>query len=231
MKKLILMRVQILIILLFAVSFAYAQKDSACKVLLKEISGTYKGSCKNGFAEGKGYAVGEDTYSGYFVRGLPDGKGTYTFKNGNIFSGNWKNGLKNGKGEFKYSINGKSSIVSGYWKNGDYVGTSKPEDDYRINSLSGIEYYTIKKIADTTNIVQLSFEKFMKKYIPADLTVTISSGYKITQGYKIVIQNCTYPFTCEMHFTIQYSPDIVRECNLTFTVYKKGGWDVFISNS
>ena len=63
------------------------QEAAPYKVLLNEISGSYKGGCRDGLAEGKGNAEGEDRYSGEFKAGLPDGKGKYTYKNGNVYNG------------------------------------------------------------------------------------------------------------------------------------------------
>ena len=47
--------------------------QNPCKVLMKEISGSYSGECKKGLADGKGEAKGVDRYIGAFKKGLPDG--------------------------------------------------------------------------------------------------------------------------------------------------------------
>jgi hypothetical protein len=213
----------------FQFSFSQ-QKDNACEVLLKEISGSYKGDCLNGLADGKGTATGEDSYIGSFKNGLPEGKGVYKYKNGNSFSGYWKNGIKNGKGEFINLINGKASLIKGYWKDGEYTGTTKPDDEYRITNLSGIENYSIKKVESKENVIEISFEKVMKKYIPKDLEVTISSGYKIDQSLKILILNYNLPVNCNLHFTIKVGLDF-KQCNLGFTISDPGKYEVFISNN
>jgi hypothetical protein len=231
MKTLLLKQITSLFLLsLFSASMAFAQQNNSCKVLMKEISGSYKGGCNNGLAEGKGTAKGEDTYSGSFVNGLPDGKGEYTYSNGNVFTGYWKKGLKEGEGKFRYSINGKQTILAGYWKNGEYAGPSKPGEDYSITNLSGIENYSITKVADSGKLVEISFERVMKKYIPDDLSVTLSSGYKIEQNKKMVIQNFVYPLTCELHFSLPVAMDR-KQCNFTFKIMAAGKYEVFISNN
>jgi len=232
MKKPGVKHIFFFVILLFCfMPNSYAQKESTdCKVLLQEIAGSYKGDCKNGLADGKGTATGEDSYTGTFVNGLPEGKGVYKYKNGNMFSGYWKNGLKNGKGEFKSSINGRASIVKGYWKDGEYSGITEPDEEYRITNLTGIENYSIKNVKGNQNFIEISFEKVNKKYIPRDLEITISSGYKIEQNKKIIVQNYNYPVNCDMHFTIPTTGG-VRQCNFGFTIYKPGKIEVFISNN
>ena len=218
-------------LLLLNISAAFAQaKDSTCRVLLNEISGSYKGGCKNGLANGRGTASGEDTYTGAFLNGLPEGKGTYQYRNGNEFVGNWKNGLKNGKGEFRYIVNGKATVVKGYWKDGDYAGTQKPADDFRITNKSGIDNYTIRKTSETENLIEISFEKVMRKYIPGDLTVNITSGYTTEQNLKILVQDCTYPAECTLHYTIPRSGGL-WQCNFTFIILKPGKYEVFLSNN
>jgi hypothetical protein len=154
-----------------------AQQTPSCKVLLKEISGTYNGTCKNGLADGSGIASGEETYIGSFKNGLPDGKGVYKHKNGSVYSGNWKNGLKEGEGELKYIINGKDSIITGTWKKGKFLGQSNKKEDFKIINQSNIQYYSIKKVSENGNTVEVTFEQNMRKYLPADLNFKTSSGF------------------------------------------------------
>lgn len=52
----------------------------------------------------------------------PNGKGIFSYENGEIYQGNWKNGLQNGWGTFKDI----SSIYEGLWENGQKTeGTLK----------------------------------------------------------------------------------------------------------
>lgn len=223
---------QILIsIFLFCIPYSFSQEqESTCKVLLEEISGSYKGDCKDGLAHGKGTAIGEDFYVGMFKNGLPDGKGKYTYKNGNAYSGKWSNGLKNGKGKFKYSVNGKATVLNGYWKDGEYTGNSNPDELYRITNLSGIEYYSIKKMEGNENQIEISFERVFLKYIPKDLQLTTSTGYINQMNKKIIINDYACPLICTIHFTIKIADDY-RQCNFSFDVLKPGKYEVFISNN
>lgn len=94
-----------------------------CEVLLKSIAGTYTGDCSKGKANGTGTSIGEDKYSGEFKAGLPDGKGTYEWKNGDTFEGIWVKGMKEGKGTMVYKKPGDAdSTVSGIWKKNVYAG-------------------------------------------------------------------------------------------------------------
>ena len=70
-----------------------------CIVEKDSLKGTYTGDCKKGKASGHGKAIGADTYEGEFNSGWPDGEGTYTWSNGNIYKGSLKKGLKNGRRE------------------------------------------------------------------------------------------------------------------------------------
>jgi len=232
MTKNAIKRIPLLVSLfLFSTVYSFAQQQpSTCKVLLKEISGTYSGECNDSLANGKGTAKGEDSYVGTFKNGLPDGKGTYTYNNGNVYSGEWSNGLKSGKGKFKYSVNGKTTTLVGFWKDGEYAGPSKPADDYRITNISGIENYSIKRTESSENVVLISFEKVMRKYIPGDLDITITSGNKVLQNLSLAVFNYTCPFTCSMHFVISTAGGN-RECNFGFEIFKPGKYEVFISNN
>jgi len=118
--------------LIMAINFSVAQ-DPACKVLQASLIGTYKGDCNNGKAHGQGKAVGTDTYDGSFKNGLPDGAGTYSWKNGHYFTGQFRKGIKEGKGEMHYkAADGSDSAIAGFWKKDKYIG--EYEKDYVVIS-------------------------------------------------------------------------------------------------
>jgi hypothetical protein len=227
MKKIFI----IFILLNSIIPYSFAQqREPACKVLMAEISSTYDGGCKDGLAHGKGTAVGEDTYVGSFVDGLPDGKGKYTYKNGNEYDGYWKNGLKDGKGKFKFSVNGIQTVLKGYWEGGDYKGTSDPKELYRITAASGIESYYIKKLEGDLERTEISFEQVMQKYIPSDLDISVSSGQMKQMNKKILITDYSYPMNCSLSFTIKIA-EIIKQCRFSFEIIKPGYYEVFISNN
>ena len=115
------------------ISPAIAQES--CKVLMASIADHYEGDCKKGKASGKGKAEGTDQYIGEFKDGLPHGKGTYRWKNGDFYEGNWMNGRREGSGGMSYKRNGKAdSVVTGFWKKDLYVGLY--EKPYIIYSRS-----------------------------------------------------------------------------------------------
>jgi hypothetical protein len=80
----------ILILVLIIGSNVFAQQ-SDCKVTIADISGSYSGGCKKGLAHGKGIAQGKDRFEGQFIKGMPEGKGIYTWANGTYYDGQWKN--------------------------------------------------------------------------------------------------------------------------------------------
>ena len=74
-------------------------------------------------SDGKGKAVGADTYEGDFKAGLPEGKGRYIWSNGNQYTGEFAGGLREGLGIMLYKKeSAKDSIVEGYWKKDVYTG-------------------------------------------------------------------------------------------------------------
>ncbi len=115
------MKKSISLLVFLCISFFVFSQD--CTVEMQALKGTYAGECKKGKANGKGKALGTDTYEGDFKSGLPDGEGTYTWANGNRYIGHFTNGLKEGKGNFFYKReNAKDSILAGYWLNDKYNG-------------------------------------------------------------------------------------------------------------
>jgi hypothetical protein len=223
--------ITLLALLISIIPYSFSQQqEPTCKVLLAQISGTYKGGCKDGLADGKGTAIGEDKYVGKFMNGLPEGKGVYTFKNGNEYDGYWKNGRKDGQGKFTYSVNGVQTILKGYWVDDEYKGTSDPKELYRITAASGIETYYIKKLEGDLERTEISFEQVMQKYIPKDLNISVSSGQMKQLNKKIVITDYSYPMNCTLSFTIKIA-EIIKQCKMTFEIIKPGYYEVFISNN
>ena len=91
--------------LIFIISISSFNAQTQCKVLKPEISGSYVGECKKGLADGLGEATGTDFYKGEFVKGWPEGKGTYLWTNGATYQGEWKKGMRDGIGTYLYKKN------------------------------------------------------------------------------------------------------------------------------
>jgi hypothetical protein len=220
----------LIVIFILSASFAYTQQNDSCKVLMNKISVTYNGDCKDGLADGKGVAKGEDIYAGTFKDGFPDGKGNYIYENGNNYTGHWSKGLKNGQGKFIFYIDGVKFIQKGYWKNDEYVGISNPEDFYRITNQSGIENCSIKKLDDSEVKIKISFIGAMIKNIPQNLKITTISGQLVQENKSFAIYNYTNLNNCSINFTISTSGG-ERTCNLSFDILKLGNYEVVITNN
>jgi hypothetical protein len=134
MAKTIFLKAKAVSLALLLLSFcAYSQ---TCEVDRESLKGTYTGDCKKNKAHGKGKAVGTDTYEGEFKNGIPDGRGTYTWSNKNVFEGKYVKGLREGKGIMTFKKPGtQDSVVEGFWKKDAYIG--KHEKPYEIISKTG----------------------------------------------------------------------------------------------
>jgi hypothetical protein len=90
------------------------------------LRGDYEGDCdeKTELAQGQGEAKGADIYVGYFVKGRPDGKGTYTWENGARLEGTFKGGKAHGPGVYTSpkGVRYEAQFVDGR------LGTLKPGD-------------------------------------------------------------------------------------------------------
>ena len=101
-----------------------------CTVVPEALKGTYDGGCKNEKANGTGTATGQDSYTGEFKNGYPDGAGKYTWKNGDWFAGEWKKGTRDGQGTMHYAEKNPGDSLRGFWKKDTYIG--KNEKPYNI---------------------------------------------------------------------------------------------------
>lgn len=217
------------IAIVFTCNFTFAQDD--CKVLMPSINGSYIGGCKNDLAHGKGEAKGTDTYKGKFIRGLPDGKGTYTWANGTEYIGEWSSGNRDGKGTMIYHLAKGDSIISGYWKNNEYNG-EKFIPPYKVDRKSNVQRSSFKKTGSDINGVRISMLKGgMRNPYVSDIVLTKSSGEEDFSGGKLGIQNPQFPLSVKLNYTTKNqvgttSIDVVFD----FTINESGLWDVIISN-
>ncbi|MEO6408215.1 MAG: hypothetical protein ABIO45_05615 [Burkholderiaceae bacterium] len=104
----------------FTVALVFAAPSHAhdCRVLGNGLlEGSYEGDCtgKDEVAHGRGEAKGADTYVGDFVKGRPQGKGSYAWENGARLDGTFLAGKANGPGVY---VSAKGVRYDGPFDNG-----------------------------------------------------------------------------------------------------------------
>jgi len=120
------------------------QSDSKIKTIIEKCT---SGNCKNGTGT-MTYKTG--VYVGTWRNGLREGKGTFTWTNGDVYKGQWLKDKRHGAGEYawtdgsKYKGNYSGGIRSGfgiyYYTNGTrYEGT------WQNNVKHGIANYYNKQ--------------------------------------------------------------------------------------
>lgn len=219
--------------LLFLMLNGNAQNSSTCIVGLDSLKGLYDGECSNGKANGEGKAIGVDKYEGTFKNGLPDGKGKYTWKNGDFYYGGWKKGLKEGKGELHLPVNGMDSVIAGYWKKDMYKG--QYENPYAIhNNSSDIGRVEVSKIRGqmTITVTVTNLIGGGSIYNSGLTTTTRMTDLKVTRGSYMskasnaltnkeitTFQGVVFPFRAWMYF---------GSSNVEIELYEEGSWDITV---
>lgn len=197
-------------------------------VLKPEIAGKYEGELKKGFANGKGTATGTDTYTGHFVRGLPEGPGTYTYKNGNVYKGTFKNGVFDGKGTMTLHGVSNDSILTGYWEEGKYIG-KKRIDPYAISNKTGSVRENLSSTGEG-NKVEISILDPFNSYISAQIFTEGEYVQKSHYGREY-FEDVKFPIM----FDIKYSCyNKMRSGMITNTIRikinKSGNWVIKLRN-
>ncbi len=201
-----------------------------CKVLKKDIAGSYSGKCKNGLANGNGISIGENKYEGKFKNGLPHGTGTIIYANGGRYTGAWKKGLRQGEGKYSFNIEGKESIKKGIWKKDKYIGPKKIKQ-YEIIRQLAVPRYKIRKVGDKFNRVTIKI-KHNNITVPTPQNISGSSGNLTNYQGNTSFENIAYfPFTCEMIYTMPSKLYSSRhQVEFSFKIIEPGDWQVEIQH-
>lgn len=112
-----------------------------------------------------------EEYNGLWKNGLPNGKGIYIWKNGNIYEGNYEEGKKKGIG--KFTFNSGNSFYEGIWSNGKPNGKGSLflEKDLtisgiwkqgKIQKIDNIEDF--EKIKKDPNLLDVPFDNEIFSY-------------------------------------------------------------------
>ena len=216
----------LLFVMIFIANYSIAQE---CKVLKTEISTSYQGECKNGMAQGKGIAKGQDSYDGEFNKGLPDGDGTYIWANGAIYKGNWKKGMRDGKGSYVWHTANGDSTLAGVWRKDKYLGTGIPP--YRVLQAESVPRYTISKGLAVGNKITFRFIRGGKSTSQVNnLNVTLSSGNENLVGTYLEIKDAVFPVSIKLNFSV---PNLLNSyeynCIFNLTINESASWDVILN--
>lgn len=223
------LKVLLFVCIALTLSFnSYSQKDSNdCRVLLYQISKHYEGDCKNGLADGKGKAVGIDTYEGKFKKGLPNGTGTYTWKNGNIYTGEWKKGKRSGKGTLYSAANNEK--INAYWKNDEFVKEIKiPE--YKIEEKYNVQSVSVRKINETGNKVTISLKRDGRLTSnQEDINIVVTNGV-LSESQYFLYNWVTFPWNCNIRFTTSTRLSAYKyNVNVKVKIDKPGEWEITVN--
>ncbi len=223
MKTIFLILVNILVI------NSIASSQDSCKVLMPTIAGHYEGGCKKGLAQGDGKATGTDAYEGHFKKGYPDGKGTYTWANGDYYSGTWDKGFRDGSGEMHTKIEKKDTVLSGLWEKDKYMGP-KPIMPKVTRNVS-VSRYSFTRTGDENQIVIKIYQNGIINTTISNFMANTSSGHETHVGNFVTFKDFDLPFDCKINYTTynklhtaQY--DVIFE----FVITQPGTWEVDLHN-
>jgi hypothetical protein len=220
----------VIILLLLLILFpCYISGQTERMVLMPPLAGKYTGDCKAGLADGDGEAVGEDYYKGGFVRGMPEGEGTYLWKNGATYTGEWRRGMRHGIGKYQYTTEEKDSVLAGEWKNDKFLGF-KTAPPYVIEYRNGIGRVSCFRVGDRP-YVKFKFSRAGgETSIVNNLLMQSSSGSERISPEFTGYEQVEFPFWSKITFSAPnawYTAMI--SCELRITINEPGAWIVTLS--
>jgi hypothetical protein len=208
-----------------------------CKVMMDSLKGKYEGDCHNGLAAGKGTATGINSYTGQFKNGYPDGKGKYTWSNGNWYDGNWKKGLYEGEGRLHLAptAGADSSDFTGYWAKGKFLGRyEKPYIAQAMtNNISNVSVNRGKnknEIVITVKTITGGANSLTTIVVPKQkmTDIQLMSGSFLSRmddensspiSNKYTLRDINYPIRFSCYFGAE---------RLDLEFFEKGNWNVLV---
>lgn len=217
------------ILIIISVSLTMIGQEE-CKVLVPELVGTYAGKCKKGLANGHGRAEGKDIYEGQFLKGLPDGKGTYNWANGDVYVGEWLRGKRDGVGEFTFKFNEKDSIIQGVWMQDTYIGPVPAPP--RVLYKTGVDRYTFVKMGTIQNRVLVNlYMNGAKNTGIEEFRLDASSGALTNLGTAVGYEFITFPVRMKVNYLTWNKLHTARYYVVfEFEISEPGEWEVDIHN-
>jgi hypothetical protein len=214
-------------------NFTQLFPPDSCKVLMPDISGKYSGKCKNGFAQGNGIAEGKDKYEGHFKNGWPDGKGKYTWANGDIYDGDWNGGKRNGKGKSTYKKVKADSVVYGIWEDDKFIKIFFPEP-YNIIIARYIDRYSVIKVGEGKGGNRICLK--LKRAGFDNLNVTnysflADNGSYQQEGNYFVYDQVVFPVAIKINYSTpnKFNTGMV-DVVFQITIAEPGDWDIILTN-
>lgn len=235
MKKLALLS-----FLFFAFSgTTFSQYD--CKVLVENLQGQYNGKCKKGLAHGEGSAKGIDSYVGTFRKGLPNGFGVYTYKDGSNYIGKFKKGLRDGYGlENKITESGDLVQNYGLWIADSLIVVDDLRALFKVNRSRSINVVDpgLKRDVSIKNEVWINFRM---NGVPIKSVVIenaeISDGKRIDTKIRSLNSLVAFdsikkfPVTVKLQYQIDKPEKLTPvDCSLEIILFTAGRWEINLNH-
>lgn len=202
------------ILITFFISFLFLSfntnifSQNNCKVISEEMSGEYKGECKNGLAEGKG---------------------NFTFSNKRfMYRGEFKQGMMNGKGAMYTLKNGKYKLVrEGVWIKNVFSPDLPP---YEVKQTTNLDRYTVRKV-DSGNKVMINFLKNGARNSVRNLNILVNNGVEVVGGSIRGYENVEFPFSCRLlYYTSTKLGTSSFEVTFDVVINEPGSWEITLNN-
>ena len=226
------MKYFILFLSIFAFTILSIQVSAQenCKVLIPGIDSIYNGKCKKGLAQGKGNAIGVDSYTGRFAQGLPNGKGTYTWANGDTYIGSWLAGKQHGEGVLILKLEERDSIIDGLRENDIYMGP-KPIAP-RVITKVGVDRFSFKLSGGSKDRVLIDIlQNGTRNTSISGFLISTSNGVETNTGQLLGYDYIEFPVTIRLNYmTLNKLKSHEYQVIFEFEISEPGDWLVEIHN-
>lgn len=234
MKRYTLLLISAMLIVMSSSLFA-----QDCAILDSSIAEKYSGKCKKGLAQGEGIAEGVNKYQGNFKKGMKHKKGTYTWADGGVYTGEFFEDKMHGEGVY---IDKDSLITRGYWKNDKFVGLTIDDfNGYKILSYTNLlSKPRFRKMGEGDEIIIL-IDDINKSVVNLNI-INYTSGQIIRERDEDNADNSTrrrirmidvqFPYSAILKYRVANKTDTAMiDVEVSFRIVESGVWSMSISHN
>jgi len=134
------------------------------------------------------------------------------------------------EGECKIGLAQGIGKASGYWRNGNYIGTENLLP-YRVSANRNMQRYQIRRTGDGSEVKMYFLRQGSRNAIINNLAIEVNSGSVNIFSSDALVNVNSFPVTCRISYqTLDNGGVATLDVVLEFVINDPGVWNVTLSH-